>query len=385
MKYYRYQRRRIFATNATSYLSYSFDAPSSAHTEGKNPPSAVPTPGYPKFLGQRDLTSTVDAWREGYTPVTIRDITWRTPDREFEIFGDLPLDHSTLVLPDSLAGRCKTKLLSNIYTAQAGWQGGVFVGELRETIKLIRAPQKSLFRAFMDLPREYKYLRNRYGRGSRRFMASWSKFYLEFTYGVQPLISDIEASVDRFNQIQDKVVTKLVKAHVDSQSEEILAPVTIYDNGSILLVMEDRIQKEAFASGAALILAFPLGAKHNLNNYGMRPRDFVPTLYELIPFSFVVDYFTNLNDIVNSQFVERHGIIYSWVSSKETCRAVRLPIVQKSPNGTGNVDVGPGVRYKTVTRRQKEADIDLSFYVEKPSLKQWVNLGALTHALSQIK
>jgi hypothetical protein len=68
---------------------------------------------------------------------------------------------------------------------------------------------------------------------------------------------------------------------------------------------------------------------------GFRAEDFVPTIYELMPFSFLLDYFTNLGGVLEAASVDT-----SWVDWANEVR-----ILKGSLSGWTTISAAPGVDY----------------------------------------
>jgi hypothetical protein len=66
---------------------------------------------------------------------------------------------------------------------------------------------------------------------------------------------------------------------------------------------------------------------------GLLPEDWAPTLYELFPFSFVLDYFLQVGDLVNAMSFRRSRIIWGTSTQRTfTRRTYSVPIIRVDPS-----------------------------------------------------
>jgi len=125
----------------------------------------------------------------------------------------------------------------------------------------------------------------------------------------------------------------------------------------------------------------------DMKTFGFRPEEFVPTAWELIPYSFVVDYFTNVNDIINAWAYRSAGIewlqytAYRESEVKTTLHddSARFCASQgfayKASGGAGGC---PRYCRRDVMRmRVAPSSLVPNFQFKVPGMPQFVNLVAL--------
>lgn len=112
---------------------------------------------------------------------------------------------------------------------------------------------------------------------------------------------------------------------------------------------------------------------------GLTFREFVPSLWELLPYSFVADYFGNIGDILNA-------ISYSDIKLTYCCRTDRyvgtaeLSTQRVKPNIGGLTDYGGEYSWNTkkvTIQRSKFEPAVPSLQLQLPNFKQGINLAAL--------
>lgn len=122
--------------------------------------------------------------------------------------------------------------------------------------------------------------------------------------------------------------------------------------------------------------------------FGANLLNFVPTVYELLPWSFLVDYFVNVNEVISSTFTDTSNLKWSskTIIRKATSRAYgrldRQKFAENYPNAT-NVYEGtlPMLErtYREVTRDPSPGQIaPPQFRVKLPGRpQQWLNMLTL--------
>lgn len=193
-------------------------------------------------------------------------------------------------------------------------EAGVVVGELAETLRMIRNPAKALRRR-ID---EYVFLARKRAKGHRAISdpasrrrhvdRAISETWLESQYGMRPLMGDVKSGAEALAESINHFKGSYAIAHGfgvqqvdlggDSDLLQIPAP-----NGNSDIRYRINMRSWGHASvrikgQVAIEVDNPLLFRMEL--FGFSLSDFIPTVYELIPYSFLVDYFTNLGDVISS-------------------------------------------------------------------------------------
>lgn len=282
-------------------------------------------------------------------------------------------------------------IMSFVHDAKAQYNsisGGVFLGELRETLSMIRNPAKSL-RA-----KAQTYLDGLSGRRSRfrtkrdaeNFLAnSW----LEASYGWMPLISDTKAGAEALarlihGDVRHSTVRgygKVENASTPTFSNYNVPYFTLGQKETYLISRDTCIIKggvSAKATGPTLTNA--------ANLFGFTPEEFVPTIWNLIPYSFLADYFLNIGDILEATFFDRAGI--SWVSRtnlQEKIFTSRIHHKRQSSAWSGSSTGGSYVVRQKSMSRSPSTPLVPSFEVSLPGApQQWINMAALAATHSKL-
>lgn len=210
-----------------------------------------------------------------------------------------------------------TKFIKNAREAQSSFSGGVFLGELRETLRAIRNPADSLRRGLHDYldtvkkrSRERRYIKRRQlDKKTRESLLNRmiSGTWLEYSFGWAPLMRDVRSGAEALARRNLKLEksTKVVRGSGKSISESVSwNPSAGYGgsgaNDHTRSRRVDAAVVQVFYTGAVRIRLQGEGQSFDMENFGMMPKDFLPTVWELVPWSFLVDYFTNVGDIISA-------------------------------------------------------------------------------------
>jgi hypothetical protein len=216
--------------------------------------------------------------------------------------------------------------------------GPTFLGELRESLQMIRRPAASLqksFGAYMTkidknlgrigrLPPSTRFVRDGLGNWQpigknanrtesvRKMLADT---WLEYSFGWSPLVSDIKSgaiALARFGTDirRDHVSAVGVHENVTSDATNILATAP----GIVSLHWTDRHQiRVSYKVGLQASMNVPSGTPDRLIELcGFSWQNFAPTVWELLPWSFLVDYFVNINSVLEAYTTDTANV--TWAS-----------------------------------------------------------------------
>lgn len=298
--------------------------------------------------------------------------------------------------------QARIKFLMDIRSAQRSFQGGVALGELRETLNMIRNPLKSLRSGIDDYYRTVKRRGTKVTSTGRRLpekqrnkavSAVASETWLEYVFGWNPLLSDINdaAKALAFTDFREKIPVQ-GRGKITFSSDSSFSAAT----GLCQYLIKVRTVEEhsCWYKGAILGGPSPIG-RPVLSNWGLSLRDFVPTVWELIPYSFLVDYFTNAGDLIDASTTCLSGLTWhcrtTRIEKRQELMSVELDhrAFQQWNNSDPDAQARGGVGYSgyqnkliRCTRDAPILQVGLSdFRLEIPGLssRKWLNIGALAN------
>jgi hypothetical protein len=411
-KYWRFaQRLQYTVDGATTYLG----GLSLNYTCGRN---GVSLPRWQDIIANHGNATTpftgVDCGEEGFIPasITVRVKPVGAALTRYGVNGWLTRPtvlYSANALPYSqVDNQARAKFYSEINKAVSEFYAGPFLGEIRETISMLKKPLRGI-REHLDryldhvlgyvngkpVPRRHRPRRKRNISSFRKYnqaekLEVIGNTWLEVRFGMLPLIKDINSFLKSIGDLIDVDQILPVSAwaeNVEANYAFTSTPELHNNHVRVITTLKATGKTKVRYKGAVLVKAtapglsgWVRGASH------LGPRDFVPTLVELCPFSWLADYFINVSDVVNSIFIDLSPL--QWY-----CRTIRRSIYHDC---SGVVDVaamkaylgtayqgfsgGPGFTRIRTTHVTRDVPI-LGMVTPAVSFPTWpaslMNMGAL--------
>lgn len=321
-----------------------------------------------------------------------------------------PWPSSPVGLSEALADNLAKKYISRkIRGAQTSFQGLVFSGEFRETVGLITHSALKLKRGVFDYGRKLltgrkKILRRAGNRiknltpkqRTKLLLENASNEWLEFQLGWAPLLSDIDSAAETLANYYAGDVSdrwKPVRA-VGIDKQVISDQPAPYPTAVYPCYFATRLRTSTTVS-VRYIACVDHGLVSQLNNQrvGFAPTNWLPAIWELIPYSFVIDYFTNVGSIIDAACLQTSSV--RWV-----IRTVRRESKREFYNWTprygdlgaqGHYPLGniPGKSVQTVTsveRAPYEGSLVPNLDIHLPNnAKQVANIFGLLVMRNKLK
>jgi hypothetical protein len=303
-------------------------------------------------------------------------------------FGNLPDTSLQLQLSNNQAYET---LIKRARKVQSAFNGGAFLAELGGTLRMLRSPTKQLWGGIRD----YYHKARAVVRGARTPSTQnrlLRDTWLEYSFGWAPLVSDIDDACKALRRMS-KIPMPIYKK-ISSGLQEPFHLVyedkagTSNHFGSSLLVWDYRSRNVWECT--TLYQAFvhldvdENGFRLVRENYGLQAQDFFPSVWEAIPYSFLVDYFTNIGDIISTLSFNKSSISPVWKTVR-TKQLVGVYDVRLRPY-TGSRPVlgelmNPGTYSRAISTVQRAPSYDVyspqvSFKIPGLGLK-WLNMASL--------
>lgn len=300
--------------------------------------------------------------------------------------------------------------LQNLYrrvkAANQQWSAPTFLGEILEVKRMLKNPALALRKGLGDylatLGKRKRGIRQT-PKGRKTLRRISAETWLEYSFGWVPLLSDIGAAAEtlaRFETESDSNRRRVVSSYgQDSRlnSDQLFDSVT---SGLARLRYFRRIVQTSqvdvfYRVGLNYKFDAPYGSSRRLAELsGFKITEFVPTAWELLPWSFVVDYFSNVGDIIGAAFMDTSSV--AWICKSTVTKGLwssdtRL---QRIPNpGTGHLGYREGRtshgNWKSVNKSVTRASVSglslpkLEFRLPGGSIK-WINLAALATGVRKL-
>jgi hypothetical protein len=316
--------------------------------------------------------------------------------------GGQALDHSFDEIAESYA---KARFSQKLREIHQKFQGGVFLGELRETFHMLRNPLSGL-RKGIEL---YGHLLRKKQRGlvrapKRRKAAILRDTWLEQSYGWTPFFSDIkgilETMTTNFTFPDEYVNIGASGTYTDR------GPLIFVDQQSTHRVVWNRSRYDETKASVRItgqVRVRPIGSatvesstvdklKGGLRRWGLTRDNFFPTVWNLLPGSFLIDYFSNVGDVIDGMSLHTGDLVWSSMTSRTTTSrvAVCIPFSYEGDNGLLLVTCGGGsascVSWKKRVRREVPSTIvpRLRFGFDELNLRKLTNIVALTKNIQSL-
>jgi hypothetical protein len=284
---------------------------------------------------------------------------------------------------------------SNLRESYEKFSGATFLGELKETIDMIRHPGKSLINGIKQYLRELRspqlrHLIRRY-RNNRNVRAVLADTYLEYAYGWAPLLSDIDAGIAAYAKL---TYNKLQFEHVQGSGHHHLDNLVESSFQQVFGIIGIDVRFKTYADYDARFLSeVSITTNSSFNNFdhllevaGFDIINFAPTIYELIPGSFLLDYFSNLGGIIQAVCTRTGHVV--WINRTQRAKNYSVyngNLIVPTSNGpqkwSGSGDCGEVVLITTKVHRDAPASVEYpSFSFQAPNFGQVFNIAALIAA-----
>lgn len=303
------------------------------------------------------------------------------------------------------------KFLNKLREVTNSFNGGEFLGEIRETLNGIRHPAEALRKGFSSYLFTLKKRRSGLKRGlslkerTRAVNRMVAGTYLEWKFGVTPTLNDIHDAGLAYNDLFDdlanlgpmtQVVAKIDDSVVDKGwGRQLFRP------GNFWHVWTDTnpLRKVSGRMVGCVDRSVNQPVRFD-TRLGISPRDFVPTCWNLLPGSFVADYFVNIGDCLSAAGTSTCGLKVLVL----TTRTKRLYEAQAQMDKTMTLAAlaGANVTVDSLTGSISHMKYETSYWVREvlaplddlwvipvislpTSPTRWINLAALSAQVAETK
>lgn len=190
--------------------------------------------------------------------------------------------------------------LQRARAVRQNFQGGVFLGELREAIHMVARPGKALREAVTRYSTAAKKAVAR-ARNLKQASSAVTGTWLEAMFGWRPLLSDVDSAMKALAATNTLIVEVLQGSAKADWYSSVGRDENRFSGSTIGYKRTYRAYNKAivrYKGGVGWESANQ--APSWRENWGLTLDNFVPTVYELIPYSFLIDYFSNLGKIIDS-------------------------------------------------------------------------------------
>jgi len=273
--------------------------------------------------------------------------------------------------PDAL-NHASSQLLKKYLDATKSWRGGNFVAEFGETVEMFLHPVKSIYRRSWTFVGKLKKLRKVYERDPVSYSKALADLYLAFVFAIKPLAQDANDFADTVTKYQTSYVPDVLHIHAHGKSKKLVSrdtvDVTSAPYGIGLMQSERSVVLDSHVIYAGAIRSAPTFNGRTLSQFGFDEFDIVPAVWEAIPFSFLVDYFLNVQEVLDSMRYWQADI--SWL--------------QQTVRNSATLNYGKPYQIPSTTATFACSSSDAGFYASATKVKR-VAVGSMPYPGFQLK
>lgn len=217
-------------------------------------------------------------------------------------------------------GRAVVAFLRKVKAVNNSAKGGVILGEIRETLNMIRHPMEGIRNIGNAWLAEVVIRKKKH---PKRWTKNLSGAWLEYAFGMAPLIQDVNDLLKAYNRLGEQ--HKSVPVHAYGADSVLLGNTTTnLDFSSRALGRRNvRLSEKCTVKITGKVIQRAQTTPFEASDmFGFNIlEEFLPTAYELLPWSFLLDYFSNVGDIIEAGCTETSSL--AWASQSMIVSKVR--------------------------------------------------------------
>jgi len=226
---------------------------------------------------------------------------------------------------DNLA---KAAFLKKVKGLTTQFQGMIFLGELTETLRMLRKPLVGIRALSTDF---LGTLRKRKRANPKKWANDIGSAWLEQSFGWNPLLNDVRDAVKAYEKLLFPLKTIKVSAGASKSYDNTKARptplwpgfVAQYNAGCYWLTVSSIQSENIKVRYKGAVISQAEGPRwQDEDLFGFEPQNFIPALWELLPWSFLADYFTNIGDILDGEIVDQRRL--AWVNRSTITTAYKM-------------------------------------------------------------
>lgn len=308
-----------------------------------------------------------------------------------------------------------SRLYNKIRSESYGTNGLLILGELKETLQMIRRPGAALRDSVSTLLNTIRTTRagvqrtlkprrseTQIATELRRRNAvknAVAGTILEAQFGWRPWISDTKEILEEAINLMGggPIPRGKLTGRCDLRGGNHMQ-VDTFDTPVINQLLRHNVKRHIrstaqvrWTCGMNSNLSGPLvEANYLYSRLGFSWQNVVPTIYNLLPWTFLIDYFVNVGDILEAVCTDVHKVTYCYkttrtVSTVELCESIYAINIGSGQGSyttrslTGSTQSRREIEYVTVTREKVGALPlpSLSFSIPGETEPKWLNIAAL--------
>lgn len=301
--------------------------------------------------------------------------------------GDFISQLGAVQVPNtSLASTVASMAYQKFYSQASSFNGLTVLGELKETVHMMRNPASALRNAVGAYLKNAKLLRSSKIASARTLKAAQRDYrkaisgsWLEYNFGWKPFVNDLGSLLDSYNksQLDPTLETVRVSQTLEGSAPEIfIAGLAVHGGSSGVYRSSKYSSGMSITAGIKSRVSTSSGV---LATFGLLPENFVPTAWELCPWSFLIDYFVNIGGVLDSwATAQRLEFGFCSVTSRNLTTYKFRTFLYENTNITSIQEGAMTFEVKTVSR-SSPGNVPLPSFQSQIKLSdsRLLNIGAL--------
>lgn len=296
--------------------------------------------------------------------------------------------------PSDTAEFDAARAFAKSYTQKSrSYRGGNAIVELVETIRMFTHPIKSIYTKSFRFTERLRRIRHLAIPHKLRYRQYLTDAFLQYQLGIAPLMSDAaelrDAIANLANDLGSKTTERIVgNGHETVQNELITGQFLV---GGVFARQNRLMTTNYSVRYTGAFRCVPPGVPAVQASFGLGWQDVLPAVWEAIPFSFVLDYFSNCGAMIE-------GLAFANAQMAWMQKTTRIDRVRKAtaayPDVSSlpfyDIDVTGGAYYAGATRVNRTAITLIPyprFQFKLPGMESlaWLNVAALASAFARTR
>lgn len=280
--------------------------------------------------------------------------------------------------------RAQADFIDQVNELRTGPLMGTYAKEGLQTLRMMKSPLQSLRKGISTyLGRSESLARCTRRPGCRvtrpQYERDLSNLWLEVSFGWQPLLGDVQALAEQYaSRVLGFRYVPVYAFAASEKSNASVEPSSLDGAFDFQRNIVHKTQRMVKIRGR-IIVRGGTTLDNDLSALGLDLSSLAPTVWELVPWSFLVDYFANVDEIISAVSFDSSSV--AWACTSDVTRSERTSTginIKPRTGWTGSGDAGSFTKGLVTFKRSKFGlEIPkLEFSLPGPGL-QWLNMGAL--------
>lgn len=313
----------------------------------------------------------------------------------YGFLGDLVFPRVSFTDSTTADMAARSAFLQDYIEKRRLFAGANALAEFRETVMLLRRPVQAMatktnrlaLKAALIAKRARLNIRGpgsakiQLARASEELGSAW----LGWAWGVSPTlaeISELNAAVEKYSDGSRSKTTTIVGYGVDERllRSGQINPVAYPTVGNYGVYQLQGVETQSLSVRyKAGVISVPSGPGGLLTQFGFDPFDIAPAVWEVVPYSHIIDYFTGVGEQLDAMRLCMASPSFGFRTVRNvSSRTDGSHFVKATPNYTVVASGGHCRTSATFVSRSRLSEMPLPiFRFQLPSFGQWVNVGAL--------